>query len=92
MSSEDAADAWVRIVEKDIDAVAAKCGAENRLLQAEIDNLREDFGEMKVAVEQRVPLSRYLIVERVVFAMMALIAIAVIGQIVNDALQGGATP
>ena len=84
-------DAIARI-ERDIDRIEAQSDSRNEILALEIANLKEDFAEVKGMVRERVPLSRYLLVERIVFAEIALVTVAVFTALVSLVVRTGSTP
>lgn len=76
-------------IERDIDRIEAQCDNRNEIMSLEVANLKEDFAEMKGMISERVPLSRYLLVERIVFAEIALVTIAVFTAIISLVVRTG---
>jgi phytoene/squalene synthetase len=60
-------------LERRLERLASRLDLSNQAIRSEVDGMRDDIKRMEAEVVARVPLYRYLTVEKIVFGMVGFI-------------------
>ncbi len=63
-------------LERRLERLASRVDLSNQAIRSEVDGMRDDIKRMEAEVVARVPLYRYLTVEKIVFGMVGLVLAA----------------
>lgn len=94
--AEDAVEARLRELENTITRLESVVDTGDQLIKAEMKTLKAEAAALKAELGERVHVSRYVIVERIVFGLVALtltsVFAAVIALVVGSGGGAGVTP
>jgi len=79
----------IRQLQRTIDRLESLVDGGDRLVRAEIDSLRIELGYLKAALAEKVTVSRYVVVERIVFGLVGLTLVTVFGALLALVIQNG---
>lgn len=87
--TEDALEARVREVEQVITRLEGLVDTGDSLIKQEIQTLRSELRKLESELEEKVHVSRYVIVEKIVFGVVGLIVMTVFAAILNIVVSNG---
>ena len=94
--SEDAVEARIRELERTITRLESMVDTGDQLIKAEIRTMKAELAALKDDLTERVHVTRYVIVERIVFGLVALtltsVFAAVIALVVGSGGGSGVVP
>lgn len=79
----------IRELERTITRLESMVDTGDQLINAQLNVLKSELAALKVELVERVHIDRYIVVERIVFGLVAITLVTVIGAILALVLQGG---
>lgn len=87
---EDPIEARVRELEQTITRLSGLVASGDDQIKIEISNLQKEVDGLKEDLNEKVHVSRYVIVEKIVFGVVGLIVMTVFAALVSLVVQSGA--
>ncbi len=79
----------VHELERSVDRLAARVDANDRIAQAELENIKIEVAAVRGQIVTLVPTQRYIVVERIVFGLVALTLTTVFAAMLAIVVRGG---
>ena len=89
--TEDSLEVRLRELERTITRLEGLVNTGDSLIKQELDTLKSELASLKDELAEKVHVSRYVIVEKIVFGMVGLIVMTVFAAMVSIVVQGGSS-
>ena len=87
--AEDIIEARVRELERTITRLEGLLSAGDEKIKYELETLKNELSKLELELSEKVHVSRYVIVEKIVFGVVGLIVMTVFAALVSLVVQSG---
>lgn len=87
--AEDVLETRIRELEQTVTRLEGLVNTGDTLIEREIENLKNEIKQLKEELAEKVHVSRYVLVEKIVFGLVGLIVVSVMAALVSLVVQSG---